>query len=195
MHQTADTVIVDQLRDAARSQRPVRIDRGRGRWQLEPIYGFVVGVSGRWVAAQRLVDSVYTDGYEVFRTGDVTGVRDDGEGGYVERGVAAVGRPEADFSLPKDATTSEVLRAAADHSPMVCVHLEMEWDDPLLVGRIVGLGARKYDIRLINPRGVWDPEPSRWWYGDVTRIGFGDRYSTTLQRFGDEYPEAAGSRS
>jgi len=181
-------MIVDQLREAARYQYPVRIDRGRGAWGLESVYGFVVSVSRRWVAVQSFVDSVHFDGYEVVRIGDVIGVADKRTNGYVERVIGVLGRPEVDFSLPADATTREVLGSATEHSSLVRIHFEMELDDPMFVGSIVQLGARKYEIQRIDTSGVWESEPTRWWYGEVTRIGFGDRYSATLQRFGDKRP-------
>ena len=172
-------MIVDQLRDAEKTQHPVRIDRRRGLWQMESIYGFVVSMSERWVALQSFVDSVFFDGYEVVRIADVVDVKDQRGEGYVERALAGLGRPEVDFTLAGAETTSEVLKAAADHSSLVCIRIEMEREDPMLVGRIVRLGARKYDIHFIDPGGVWESEPRREWYGDVTRVMFGDRYSTT----------------
>ena len=183
-----------QLRDAERGQRPVRIDRRRGAWHMESIHGFVVGLSPQWVAVQSLIDGVYVDGYDVVRIDDVSNLEYDDENGYIERAIAQLGRPAVDFSLPGGSATREVLRAAAAYSPTICVHLEMDVTDPMLVGSITSLGARKYEIRLINPSGVWDSELSRWWYGEVTRIRFGDRYSTALQKFGDPLPATSESR-
>lgn len=180
-------VIADQLRNAARNRCPVRVERVHEWWAAD-VNGFVVSVGERWVAIQRLMDSVYADGYEVVRIEDVTQVEEDRENGYVERAVADLGRPKVDFRLPEDAATGDVLRAAADHATLVCVHLEREDDSPLLIGHIDRLGERKFDIQLINPRGVWTVDPTRWWYKEVTRVRFGDRYSAALERFGDERP-------
>lgn len=134
------------------------------------------------------MDAVYIDGYEIVRIDDVTDVEDDRESGYIERAVAGLGRPKVDFHLPDDAATQDVLRSAADHSTLVCVFLEVEDDSPLLIGHLNHLGDMKFEIQLIGPRGVWELEPSRWWYKDVTRVTFGGRYSAALERFGAERP-------
>lgn len=182
----------DQLSDALAGQYPVTIARRRGEWQLESIRGFVVSYSARWVAVQSIIDGVYLDGYDVVRTDDISRLETDDHNGYVARAVEQLGRPAVDFALPADHGVREVLRAAAAHSPTVCVHLEMDLTDPMLVGSITRLGARKFEIRLINPSGVWDAHLSRWWYGDVTRIRVGDRYSAALWQFGEELPLQEG---
>lgn len=185
--------ITGLLLDALRAQVPVRLEREQA-WWADDVCGFVASMSTRWVAVQRLMDSVYVDGYEVVRIEDVTGVDDDREGGYIERSLAALGRPAPDFHLPKDAGAAGVLRAARQHSPLVCVHLEMADDDSLLVGRLARVGARKFDLQLVGPRGVWEVDSARIWNRDVTRVGFGDRYSVALERFGEQPPAPHGHR-
>ena len=179
--------IIDALTIAARTQHPVRVERDLD-WWADDVLGFVVSVGEQWVVLLRLMDSVYVDGIEVVRIEDVTSVEEDCEGGFVERAVASLGRPKVDFNLPEDADTRDVLRAAADHSSLICVYLEAEDDYPLLIGHLEGLGERKFDIQLINPRGVWDVETSRWAYKDVTRVTFGGRYEDALERFGEGRP-------
>ena len=181
------------LNDALDAQVPVRLEREHA-WWADDVCGFVASMSTRWVAVQRLMDSVYVDGYEVVRIEDVTGVDDDREGGYIERSLAALGRPALDFQLPEDAGAEGVLRAAGQHSPLVRVHLEMADDYPLLVGRLARLGARKFDMQLVGPRGVWEVDSARIGYRDVTRVGFGDRYSVALERFSEPPPAPSGHR-
>jgi len=181
--------IADDLRGASRASRPVTLNRRRGRWQLPDIDGYVLGVAGDWVAIHKLVDGVYLDGYSVVRASDVAGVGDRDANGYVDRAVHALGRPDIDYSLPANPTTRTILRSAADHSLLTCIHLEMDVESPMIVGRIVGLGARKYDLHFIHTSGVWESEPDRWWYGEVTRVEFGDRYSRALERYGDPPPQ------
>ncbi|CAL4860636.1 hypothetical protein [Microbacterium sp. MM2322] len=177
-----------ELRDAAESGSPVRLERRRGKWQLENVYGYVLDMAGDWVALHKRVDGVYIDGYSVIRVGDVARVKPDHRNGYVDRAMDALGRPNVTYSLPANPTTRDILRSAADHSLLTCIHLEMDVNDPMIVGRITGLGARKYDLQFIDASGVWDPEPDRWWYGEATRVEFGDRYSAALERFGDPPP-------
>lgn len=179
--------IIEDLTNAAHSQRPVRVRRDHD-WWADDLCGFVVGVGEHWLVIQRLIDAVYIDGYDVVRIKDVTAVEDDREGGYIERGVAALGRPEVDLRLPVGAETSEVLRATADHAALVGVHLEREADYPLLFGHIVRLGEKKFDMQLINPRGIWTVDPTRWRYKDVTRVTSGDRYAAGLAEFGEQRP-------
>ncbi len=176
--------IVADLRNAARMHYPVEIEREKG-W----VYGFVASVGERWVVLQGLASAVYFDGYEVLRLADISGVVEDREGGYIERAVAGLGgRPEISFRLPVDAGTKDVLRAAAAHSKLISVYLEEEEDSLRLIGRLDRLGDRKFDIQLINPRGVWTAGTSGWWYKDVTSVSFGSCYETALERFGEECP-------
>jgi len=179
--------VAHQLAEAAHLQYPVRIRRDRD-WWCEPVYGFVVSVSGRWVAVQRLVDSVYIDGYEVLRISDITDVDPDHQSDHVEKGLSSLGRPEVDFYLPAHADTPDVLEAAARHSVLVGIHLEMDGPTTMLVGVITELRKRKFDIQLIGPRGEWVVDSTSWWYGDVTRVVLGNRYTLQLERFGDARP-------
>ena len=179
--------IIDALTIAARTQHPVRVERDQD-WWADDVLGFVVSVGEHWVVLQSLVEAVYVDGIDIVRIEDVTSVEEDCEGGFVERAVASLGRPKVDFNLPEDADTKNLLRAAADHSSLICVYLEAEDDNPLLIGHLERLGERKFDIELINPRGAWDVETSRWAYKDVTRVTFGGRYEAALERFGEGRP-------
>ncbi|MFS0866042.1 hypothetical protein AB3M83_01750 [Microbacterium sp. 179-B 1A2 NHS] len=133
---------------------------------------------------------MYIDGVTVVRILDVFDVEELEENGYIERALAILGRPDPNFVLEPDATTRDVLLSASKFGNMVGVRFEAESDDPLMVGRITGFGARKFEMMLINPAGVWVTTPTREWYGDVTQVFVGDRYSTALARFGDAYPPA-----
>lgn len=179
--------IADQLRDAAGAQRPVRVERDH-KWWAADVYGLVASVTSRWVVIQALQDAVYLDGYEVVRIKDITGVEDNSESGYIERAVVGLGHPEADFQLPEGASTGDVLRAAANHSAVVSVFIEKKDDRARLIGDIHRLGEKEFDIQLIGPKGVWEVEPIRERYKDVTRVSFGDRYSAALERFGETRP-------
>lgn len=81
-----------------------------------------------------------------------------------------------------------MLLAAAGRSNLISVYLEA-MDDPLrLIGHLGRIGAKKFELDLINPRGVWTRKPSRWRYDDVTSVSFGGRYEDALERFGDVRP-------
>lgn len=180
--------ILESLRKAEREQYPVEIQRGQD-WWVNWVYGFVVGVGEHWVILQSLANTVYIDGYEVFRLSDITDVAADREGGYIERAVAELGgRPEVDFRLPQDADTKGVLQASADYASIIGVYLEANWDSPGLFGHLGRLGTKKFDMQLINPRGVWTTGFTRWKYKDVTSLTVGGRYERALGRFGDERP-------
>lgn len=176
--------IVAQLRDAQIGDYPVRINRGH-EVTLAPVDGFVVGVSKQWVAVQVLADSVHIEGYSLVRIKEIESVEDWRENGYIERALAILGRPAVDYVLPHEPTTADVLRSAMQHSPMISVEFELLSDWPMLVGKVTDLGARKFSMRLINSAGVWEPDPARGWYKDVTLVSFGDRYTGVLHRFGD----------
>lgn len=180
--------ILKSLRKAERQHYPVEIQRGQ-EWWVNWVRGFVVGVGEHWVVLQSLADTVYIDGYDVVRLADITDVTDDREGGYIERAVTELGgRPEVDFRLPHDADAKDVLQAAADHSGIIGVYLEANWDSPRLFGHLGDVRTKKFDMQLINPRGVWTTGFTRWKYKDVTGVTLGGRYGHALERFGDERP-------
>lgn len=177
----------DRLREAAATDEPLRIDRDQ-EWWADPIYGFVVGLNGRWVAIQALADSLYVDGYEFIRLDHITDVAGNDENRFVTRGLARLGRPEVDFELPEASSTTAVVRAVANYAPLACVHMESDWDRPFIVGRIEAVDHENFDIQLISPSGMWVPGISRWPLSDVTRMSVGDRYSSALEEFGDQRP-------
>ncbi|WP_155992793.1 hypothetical protein [Nocardioides sp. URHA0020] len=181
--------VAGALAQALESQRPVRIVR-EDDWWAEDVRGLVVGLSGDWVVLQRLMDTVYIDGYEILRFRDVTEVDadDDDMAVYTERAIVGLGRPEVDFHLPPSASTPAILRAVADSAELVVIHTESIDEDALVIGHLCGIGTEDFDIQLVNAEGQWSLEPGRWRFEDVTRIAFDDRYSTALARFGDTRP-------
>lgn len=180
------TSVVDELRRAEREGYPVEVDRGRGAW-VEWMSGFVVSVGEQWMVIQGLTDGVYIDGLEAWRIADVVHVEADREGGYIERAVAELGgRPSVDFELPEEAGTQDVLRAVANYANVIGVYCEPI--DSSEIGHLVRLGARKFELQVVDSRGVWADRPIRWWYKDVTRVTFGRRYLEALERYGDERP-------
>lgn len=181
--------ITHELESALADQFPIRVYRRR-KWEFDRVWGYVIGLSHEWVALQQLSDGVYVDGVTVVRILDVFDVEDLKENGYIERAVEVLGRPDPNFQLEPNATTRDVLSSASRHGKLVGVRFEAESDDPLMVGRVTGLGERKFEMMLVNPAGVWVTSPLREWYGDVTCVFVGDRYSTALAQFGDGYPFA-----
>lgn len=143
-----------------------------------------------WVVLQSLAQAVYVDGIEILRVQDITRVEEDVEGGYIERAVAGLGGlPATNFRLDPSANTRDVLTAVAQRSELFGVELEALPDSPRLFGCLGTLGYKKFELQLINPRGVWSPEPSQWRYKDVTSVSFGSRYQMALERFGEPVPE------
>ncbi|MEV5040639.1 hypothetical protein [Microbacterium sp. LMI1x-1-1.1] len=179
--------ISHELGSALADQFPIRVYRRR-KWEFDRIWGYVIGLSHEWVALQQLSDGVYVDGVTVVRILDVFDVEDLEENRYIERAVKVLGRPDSNFQLGPDATTRDVLSSASRHGKMLGVRFEADSDDPLMIGRVTGFGERKFEMMLINAAGVWATTPTREWYGDVTQVFVGDRYSTALARFGDSYP-------
>ncbi|WP_286929928.1 MULTISPECIES: hypothetical protein [Aeromicrobium] len=179
---------LNDLLDAERAQYPVRIDR-QDEWYPDTLFGYVVSVSKQWFAVQELNEAVFFDAYQVARTPDVVSVEDDREAGYIERAVAALGRPPVDFRLPEEPSTADVLQAAAAHSELFVVCFEREPDQPTIVGNLLALREHDFSMQIINPRGVWVDGPTDWKYDDVTRVRSGGRYEAALARFGEKRPE------
>jgi hypothetical protein len=179
--------ILRRLGHAVEEQHPVRIRRAG--LDDAPLYGFVVQVTDRWVVLQSLENAVYIEGLRLVRLRDITAVHPDQGRAYIERAVTALGRPDPDLMLADGARTPDVLGSAAAQAPLIGVHCEYRPDQPLLVGRLGDLGAKRFELHFIDAHGIWAEEPDRWRYPDVSMVELGSRYLTALERFGDVAPD------
>ncbi|MBC7596323.1 MAG: hypothetical protein H7288_20735 [Kineosporiaceae bacterium] len=181
-------VSTEDLVSAASDRYPVRVRRDH-KWWADDVLGFVTSVGKEWVVVQRLMGSVYFDGYELLRLKDITDVEDERDNGYLERALSTLGHPRVDFDLPKSARTRDVLEHAAEYSSLVSVYVEKTDEHALLIGLSARCRSKKFQMQLINREGIWTTDTSSWRFKDVTRVAIGGRYVAALERFGDARPD------
>ncbi|MEV0094066.1 hypothetical protein [Streptomyces sp. NPDC050738] len=171
--------ITSRLARAAAKQRFVRVHRSiEGADTLD---GFVLATSPAWTLLSTASD-LRNDGFSAIRTTDITrvGRRDNDLTVRVlrQRGHWPPAHPPLDLTdLPG------LLRDAAAHHPLLCLHLERQNPDACWVGTPVEFRPKSFRVREIDPRAHWIEMPVKYRYKDISRIDFGGHYEKTLAEF------------
>ena len=175
--------VLEQVRAAAARQGYVCLKRDAVTERR--IRGFVLAVSDELMLMQEVYDFT-PDGYVIVRLRDVTGVRD----GDYERFDARVLEGEGFRAVPPptaiDLASWRTVFASLARGEWPLAVVEDESDvDALVVGRVLGAGETAAAFHYVSPVGVWEAEPEEIDYDEVTRVCFGDRYTTVLARYVD----------
>ena len=149
--------------------------------------GFVLALTDDWVVLHSL-DGVYFDGIVMLRLRDISRVLFRDDDAYHHRAVVALGETIADFACASSASAPDLLAAAADRADIFMVHLEVLEGESLIVGQLVDLRKKSFDLHFVGRDGIWVDDVDRWRYRDLTRIEVGGRYLDALNRFADPYP-------
>jgi hypothetical protein len=181
----------DILAEAQDRLTLVRLTRAIRR--ADKLEGFVAGVGHRWVLLSLVDDGAYLNGFAAIRLTDVKGVVP--WGGSESFAVRALrGRGEWPPHSPEISLDSAggLLRDAADVSPLVTLHVEV--DDPTVcfIGRPVVIAARSVRLLEVTPDASWEEMPTTYRFSDVTRIEFGGRYEAALASVAGAPPSTAG---
>lgn len=182
----SQTNIRRRLEQARATQSPVCVRRDKLDW--DETTGFVVALTDDWVVLHNL-DGVYLDEVVLLRLDLVTKIERSFFGDeYVLRAVNALGNPIESFGCAADASAADLLRIVEERAELVGVHLEGPDGDWINVGKIHRIGKNRLDLQFIGRDGVWVEFVEAWKLRDITRIEFGGRYISALERFGDPRP-------
>lgn len=154
-------------------------------------HGIVVAISRDWFVLHEVADGVHLDGLVMWRIRDVDTVRD-GHDEFVQRGLDGLGTPVATFDCGPEATTRELVEAAAALHPLSAFALGDEGEEALMIGALVRTGRKRLRHRFIHPDGTWAEKDDRWRYEQVSAIQVGGRYIDSLARFGMPSPVSLG---
>lgn len=149
--------------------------------------GFVIAMTNEWVVLHSL-DGVYLDGIVMLRRQDISRVLFRDDDAYHHRAIAASGESLVDFTCDDDVSVSDLLVLASARDAIFTFYCEVLEGEPLIIGRLIELRKKAFDIHYVGRDGEWAPEIERWKHGDVTRIEVGGRYLDALNRFADPYP-------
>jgi len=183
--------IVRRLMGAMEEQAPVTVRRKRLDWDLTS--GFVLAVLDEWVVLHDL-DGVHLDEVVLLRLDLVTKVEPHQDDAYVRRAVEGLGQPIETFECATDASVADLLTLVGQRTQLVGVHLESPAGDWINFGKIHRVGKRRVDLQFIGRDGVWVDFVDAWKLRDITRIEFGGRYISALERFGDPIPPVTARR-
>ncbi len=127
------------------------------------------------------------DGYQIVRRKDIIKIRS----GQYERCLQKI------LEKQNFMKSSQKLRININNSKEVFLSLqksrfkvvvvegEEKSVDEFLIGKIEKVDNEVVDIRGISPLATWDKRPTIVPYKDITRVAFGDEYSTVLVKYSD----------
>lgn len=166
------------LADAADVGALVRIRRAK----LERSYddAYVVAVSPKLVLLQPVTGRLDFDGYKVVRTKDVTSVAPPPFVEFLQRAldlkrVKRPPPPAIDLS-----TTGAMMASAQALFPLLVIHRERISNSECEVGRLVGVEAKTYRLKEIDPGAAWLDEEATYRRAEVTAVEFDGDYENAL---------------
>lgn len=176
--------VLEQLRAAAARRGYVYVKRDAVTERR--LRGFVLAVSDELMLMREVYDFA-PDGYVIVQLRDVTSVRDGDYERFDARVLAAEGVRAAPPPTAIDLASWRTVFAslARGEWSLILVEDESDADVALWVGRVLGAGDTAATFHYVSPVGVWAVEPEEIDYDDVTRVCFGDRYTTVLARYVD----------
>lgn len=148
-----------------------------------PLFGYVVARSRKLLVLHYLSDDYRLDGWRIVRTEDVTrSSRHFSTADVAERSLRLKRqRPRVPCAL--DLSTMPKLIASVQAAfPIIVIHREALTVNEAEVGLVRLSGARSYVLQWITPEAEWEPDHRRFRYADITMVGFGGEYETTLVR-------------
>jgi hypothetical protein len=158
----------------------VTLERG-GFAERRHAEGFLVAASDAWLVLHQVSDRLDLDGYACFRSQDVTGLSATARRLEVVRRALAMKtlKPIDPGALDLSSTRSLLDSIQATHGVPV-IHRERRDPQVCEIGRIRLDAEQTYTLHWLSPDAGWEPDDRVFRYDDVTRIGFGGGYESTL---------------
>jgi len=170
-----------------------RLDRARvgqllvrvRRWipDADPVDGFVVARSERWVLLARVSDGIHLDGWTALRIKDIQSVGINPDPACFEvKALQARGEwPPVAVATVELTDIATVVTTAAHSAPMVVIHLEFDRPDVCWIGSVQEVVDGTLSLLEVNVAGGWARKPRQFDLGDLTRVECGDSYMEALR--------------
>ena len=144
------------------------------------VVGTILDSTSDFVLIQRLDDSVFYDGYALFRKKDISEIRDVSGEGFQTRALDLMDSfPVYPDGL--DVSSLEALvRTFARIFPLVTVHVEQRNPNVCFIGRIVELNNNDLILRLINENARFKKKLKKFELSKITRFEWGGLYEKAL---------------
>lgn len=184
----------------ARGTTRARLHQARQRRELVRLWrdglehgsycGYVAGVGREFFLLRVIGDGLTDEGLYAMRHRDVTELEaPEAHHGFIEKALA-IKRvvPQLPAAFPLDAV-NEVVVAAAQHAPVIGVHVDSEEDTEVCyIGRLVGSKDDGFLVQEIDPDARWMNEPSFFGWDEVSTLSMHDPYAQSLLAVAGDAP-------
>lgn len=171
----------DSLKKIIKKQQLISFD-------FEPLntlhtWGFVLDCNETFTLINQFDRDLYAlDGYSIFYNEDVseywtyTTTENYLETKYIKlKNIKPQQQPAISLnSLP------ELLISISENFPMMKIYRDNLTENGTIIGKLVEVKEKTFQLLAIRNDGVWKEQPSRFRLADVTRIDFGTNYEKVL---------------
>ncbi len=173
--------LTKHLIKATESCALVRVARHRLERRSLFTHGYAVGLSSELLLLHSISDRIDLDGYETLRVQDITGIEDE----FPKRALYARAAELKRFGPVRvaDVDLSNVrslVTTAQEQFALLVINREQVAPDECEIGRIRLAGQETYVLQWMTPEATWEPDNRTFPYSEITRVGFGGEYETTL---------------
>ena len=175
------TSVLDRLTTAIADRSLVQIERGGFEPRDRTVHGYPLAASADLVLLSVLSDRIDLDGYETVRIRDITSCEVDfPRMAFYHKALELKGEiPTAPSGI--DLTSIRAMLDSAQRQfPLLVIHREHVAPGECEIGRLKLMSDEAFAIHYLDPSAQWSDDPGHYRYTDVTRVGFGDEYATTL---------------
>ncbi|GAA3418145.1 hypothetical protein [Streptosporangium vulgare] len=186
----AKGAILQDLKRARRSGKPVRVDREIDC--ADRLDAYVVGIGRKWVLLHTISNELRLDGHSVIRLRDIKCATRSGWKGaaMTHRALALRGEcVQSPAGIDLDSTAG-LIETLTEAFPLIAVYLEKVDPYVCYIGRAQRI-TRKKRLRLqeIGPAADWALTYSTNKTTDITRFDVGGGYIDALHAVGGDPPE------
>jgi hypothetical protein len=159
------------------SQSLVRFSR---RFEKHTVRGYVLDVGPQFFLLALVSDRIWYDGFECFRISDVSKLRPDPYGPFVEQALRARGEKWPGKPRISLKNIQELVLTAGRAFPLVAIHREKIDPDVCWIGRVVEVTPKIVRILELGPDAVWETRPEEYLLKEITHVNFGGDYENAL---------------
>lgn len=170
-----------ELERALREKSLVRIVRGEFEATCPEFDGYILDCSESLVCLAVLDDRIRFNGIEVFYQNQITELDvPTSHATFYETAIRLRGDP-APALPPLDLSSMQsVLESLEKTAPLIVIHRELQEPEICEIGQVVGLDAKTFRLREIDPDADWADDATEFRYEDISRVGFGGEYEAAL---------------
>ena len=125
------------------------------RFEKDTVRGYVLDVGPQFFLLALVSDRIWYDGFECFRISDVSKLRPDRYGPFVEQALRARGEKRPAKPRISLKNIQELVLTAGRAFPLVAIHREKIDPDVCWIGRVMEVTPEVVRILELGPDAVW----------------------------------------